>query len=705
MCGDVHRPLYGNNKPIVLVKIGVGNMSSWLPRFFRWTARRVCVLLVLTILLPVYSVWNARSYVRSKFVILSLEVNVDDVNATVSGISTLGSPVEMTKASDGFWRCVHPRLLRGVRVRSQNDTLHVGFRTSASAEWQPAVKNSDESTTEYSSYIAAVPRRSLLRLNREAWNYRGDFSVVWAVGLDLLVAFAVFWGVRSCYGEFLTGLQQVFYIFRTAGWAWLLPIMVLITAFFLNVRNSDVLTVSMRHSDELPITLSVGQSGFRFWHGIYQTTYNLLQLIFELPGILVGSIQASVVGCRMLAATAAASSLLAIQLLGRRRGTHWTALLWGLLVMSVPAFWINLNIARPDWPMSCLLVLAAACFLRIDMTVDAHERRRLLAAGIVCWAAAIGCKEHALMYAPLPVVYWVLQYLSGAAPVKLHRLLLFCFVAVAVCCCELLSVGSLVAATESFMSEMRGNWQGYDRREVPLLQRFAAIEDHYAPWPVLAIIAGLHVLAVLGWLRDRACSGLAAVAIWNLVVAGYSLLLVNKAWQNYYLSFFMVGVLVALQQFRLVAAGSRRETFMVSMVVVCMLVFRGSELSRAQADWWMPPATEVEQQQQLWQALRKVIDRVDRDRISICCSSLLAIGSDESFGRKQVQFKTIWAENKRFTDGDFRSLGDFDVLVMRKWPEGDAKHSAYVNVVQHLVSSGQTPEFENKVGVVFLLAN
>lgn len=670
-----------------------------------WNVGRVGLLLVLTIVLPAYTLWSARSYVRSGFVILPLEVDVDDVDAAVAGISTLDSHVEMTRAADGVWRSVQPRLLRGVRVRSRNDTLHVRFRTSASAKWQPAVRSSDDSTSEYRSYIDAVPGWSLLRINRGAWNYRGDFSVLGAVCIDLLVAGAVFLGVRTYRGDFLAGVRQLLDTLRSAGWLWLPPLIVLIIGFCLNVRNSDVLTVSMRHSDELPITLSVSQSGLRFWHGLYQTTYNLLQLVFQFPGMLAGSVQASVVGCRMLAATAAASSLLAIQQVGRSRGTQLTALLWSLLVMSVPAFWINLNIARPDWPMTCMLVFAAAFFLRIDMVVDAREQRGLLSAGIVCWAAAIGCKEHALMYAPLPALYCGLRCLSESPLVELRSLLIFCVVSVAVCCFEVLSCGSLLLTTESFMFQMQGNWQGYGQTPAPLQQRFAAIVDHYAPWPVLAIIAAFHLLAVLGWLRNRAHSGLAAVATWNLVVAGYSLLLVNKAWQAYYLSFFTVGVLVALQQLRLLAPGLRRESFLVTVVVVCMLVWRGSELAKVQADWWMPPATDVEHQNELWQALRKVIDRIDQDRISVCCSSLLAIGSDESFGRKRVEFTTIWSDNDRFSAGDFRPLSTFDVLVMRKWPKGDAKHSAYVNVVQHLVSNGQSPEFENNVGVVFLLKN
>ena len=553
---------------------------------------------------------------------------------------------------------------------------------------------------------ASVRQVDLLRCQRTSFvssyygsaiNYRGDRFVFTFGLISSLIFGCLIWAAFKIKLELCSAARDL-YVLIIAGNSlvvWSISGAFLCACLLLNMRFADPLSLSYRMVDEPVLVIRSFKQALTFWNGHYGTAYHLLQSIVAIPGLTLGSHEVAVTGQRMLSSVGCVICMIATvkACSGFGKLTRWYSL---LLLFSMPGFWSEAVIIRPDTLMTagvCVAVVAAA-----RMPAFRGMRGCALALGL-----ATAIKVQALMYLPL------LLFFAGFRVRQVIRNLVIFTVSWAILDFRLLLPGGVVSLVKAAMVvvERSGGGVGGTTR---ISSKLNLVSEFFVPFPyfVLMVLSCVVCLLVSFRFRSKKLDQLAGVNFSIFVAVVYYMVFLKYAWTSYYFSLLIpLTVCVLFNVSALAAHAGRFSARFVPclMIILCStnLLWQGKRVFRqVKDDFWISVSAGVDVQERAWRAVKEIIVLRDWKRTTVLCSPLLAFNEfDVEFGGRVSVERLYLYDNVGFATLDPVFLSGFNVFYLKKFGQESVSPILLRQFAEWSSENGYFRAYEDDLAVVW----
>jgi hypothetical protein len=511
----------------------------------------------------------------------------------------------------------------------------------------PTLKNWSTFETHQLNYNSGTvkissKKTSLFSYYHNTLNWKGDYFIIVLALFNTFFIIAIIAVLVLFYKKIwplLWHLKSTFKRMHSSLWY---AIPVLLVGVYLNLQNNSYLILTFRHKDELGIIELLLENLPEFWNGFYGSVYNSLQLLFSLPGLMFDNFKLIAFGQRLISVLFASIFVVAtsnyLKILFPKKGI----IFYVLLLLSIPAFWINLNVARPDWPMTACIALSFIFLLN-----DKNELKTnyYLSLGLFCFATAI--KVHSLMYIPVFAVYLLLNF-KVITWRKISVSLLLFFIGALIFNFEYLSITKLYELYNLWDYQMKGNSNGYglSTDHITKTQKLSTIKYLYFPKLLTLLILIAHFILFYFCYKNKKNKAILAIAISNLIVIIYHLEFVNKDWQNYYLPFMIIGTFIFVYVVYYVVESKKILTLFFTLLLVYQVFSHYSVYQRIIKDYYIPDKDLFELQMQTSNYISDYLAKIPTKRLKILHSNLTAIDKEKIRLHHEVKFIPIYPKKR-----------------------------------------------------------
>lgn len=467
---------------------------------------------------------------------------------------------------------------------------------------------------------------------------------------------------------------------------------VIILGIYLNQKNSSYYVLTFRHKDELSIIELFLEELPKFWNGFYGSMYNLLQLLFSIPGLVFDDFKMIAIGQRMISVTFASVLVITCTRYFKSLFTGKSTFFYFLLLISVPAFWINLNVARPDMPMTAAVLLSFIFILKDSNKLSTYY---YLSLAMFCFAMAI--KVHTAMYIPVFVLYLLLNFRVLNWKIVLNSGILFT-IGILILNFEYLSIASLYELYHQWNYQMKGNSEGYGlmTNHITINQKLNVMRNLYFPKIILGLILVAHFYVLYLWWRDNKHKSILAITTGNLIVIIYHLIFVNKDWQNYYLPFMVIGLFIF---FYALGHLIRYQSILI-IVLLALFTYQAftyqSTYKKINVDYYMPDKYVYDLQMETGNYVANYLSKVESQKtLKILYSNLLAIDKEKIKSIHQVELIPIkpLERDLKLLQKDYY-YKDLDFILVAKY-KSEPNKVLFEIVEDMMKSNNATIIFEN----------
>jgi len=496
--------------------------------------------------------------------------------------------------------------------------------------------------------------------------------------------------------------------FETTGFIYVIFLVVLSFGFLLNIQNSTYLEMSFRHPDEVVIINPIFFNPLHFWNGVYDSQYNLLQILFSLPGLVISDYQWVAVGNRMISTVFAGLSVVYVyKIIGLFCKHYLQNILLIVMLLTIPGFWINLNIARPDWVMTGALIVSFYFLIK-----DHNNLKINFWLSIVFFAFACAIKFHSIQYLPVFAVFWLINFGHKKKWRLLLNMLVLFTVSFFVLNFEYLSLNNLKRFVSAVIWQLEGNATGYGSSkfiQIPLSNKIHTLKIIYAHILLLTVILMSHFYLIFTGFKNLKYRSLCALAIGNILVIVYNLFLVNKNWYNYYLTFLVIGFVLLFITILLLFNKRNKMIVVLSLMFISLQIYSYNKTYfDIKNDYLMSKIGEEEYQIQIeaWDQIAVILKENPKKEISVLKSMYIAFDYLDIKNSKNISTVDIGAKNLDLIyNKDVNYLTSFDIIIVRKYPESHINYILTENIESVLNQQNSEILFDNELTRVYKIQN
>jgi hypothetical protein len=478
--------------------------------------------------------------------------------------------------------------------------------------------------------------------------------------------------------------------------------------FWLNVKNSSYILLSIRHPDEIAIIDRIFYNPLQFWKGFYGLQYNLWQLLFSVPGLLLDNYQITAIGNRMVPVFFAWIGFVF---------SHKTLLLiWDskytfilvFLLFAIPGFWVNLNIARPDWLMTSLLIVSFYFLIRDNGKFKIDYWTSLLV-----FAYALAVKLHSLQYIAVIGMY-VMVYANG----KNYLKIILSSAAVVIVGFflfnpKLLSISELFNAYSGFMFEMEGNAKGYGAArdlKISFLDRIATLNFYYLHSILLVGFCLAHIYLIIIGLKNKLYRVWLVMAAGNTIVIIFNLFFVSKNWQNYYHTFMIFGfVLLLVAIVIIIKPINYRWNGLILFLGITMVLTTFTSFKAVSQDYRIAEIGGlkiVKGQIQTWKSIKDLLENDNKPQITILKSFEVAFDIFDIDEGKNINVKNIGTRDySEIYTNPINFLNQNNYVILRKYDLNNPKIKINEEIIRTLNKLNSELVFENELIFAYKIKN
>lgn len=345
---------------------------------------------------------------------------------------------------------------------------------------------------------------------------------------------------------------------------------------------------------------------------------------------------------RMVTSLTALIGLYSLYRIARLQLNALTACLFVVLVVSMPAFWVNAAWFHPDWLQITCLLVAFYYFVRNDELAGHNYWYGILWFGL---AAGLG-KFQAFTFLPFLAVYIFhdeitrLDFSEFTAHLK-RAILSFAAV-----------FGTFVALNpylfhptgrRAFLSVLDANLLSNATAhgltvKYSLAEKIShAVFDYYLNPALFIVFVLLSAFWCIDCFRSDKRRSFQALAFYCIIYLGYLLFAVNKDWQSYYLGLLIPGVLLAVPLVCTLRPASRVILLLVALI--SQVAYYGlSYADIATLSYRSNAAEQVDQHQ----AISDFIVQSLKDKVSVGSTVLISPYTGFSFETLGINYRNVF---------------------------------------------------------------
>ena len=663
----------------------------------------------LIILLSLFVIF-LKNAARSPYPIynVAIEVATDDENVTVVARSAHGSEVLLEKVGPGKYRTINPRVLQSIEVISSS-TEPIAVKIGRTSD---QMRQLSEFTTDKQKHVFTAPESGshLFGPFKGCLNYIGDVRLLSICAINsvfvLVILFGA-WRFRKLPLETLRSLREI----GPNRYECMLGLPFLVITLWVSSMHVGSEFLRYRHPDEIVIAEGIYRYPGIAFSNFYGSLFSITQQIFGLPGSLLGDRPLFYVGQRAIGALSAYAVLTLLVAAFRRPGERLNLhqLLVAFFFMSMPAFWSEASIGRPDWPMALLVILSTLVVIRKN-----HDKEASLLQGTFLFSAALAIKLQALTFLPILLTAAVFTCIEKRAINwrLAGRMLL------------VLSVGFFclnskwLVFTDSILTLERlataiSNESGFGSDLVPasLETKLWVVSSRFCEWFVFLSIA--LVVAFLTLIR-RSNFKTTLPILTGVTVCGifYFAFAAESRW-NYYVqlfavTLFLLPIIPHTLQLRKFSFPAR--TLMLSFCLVGSLLFartsgRLENLGYCMNDFYVASEGDIERQTETWSRIRVLLHEDERDNIRILLSPCLMFDDDDREISEIAVATTMWPEDSNETSNPGfycqYSLRDYQYIAIKKVGKSSFNPEKLERIRSASLEAGKEAVYENDFVAIF----
>lgn len=374
----------------------------------------------------------------------------------------------------------------------------------------------------------------------------------------------------------------------SAAPVWIIFAVLLVLLAMINARFLEIGFLSLRSIDEYAchgyflnmydglreahiMTFLTGFHNFNYGFGFF-----LISFIVTLPFIASGDTSTTIYLPRLVVSLFALGGLVCMYRVARSLLSEWSACLFILLAISMPAVWVNATWFHPDWVMTAFLLAAIVYFARNDNTPGRDYWR-----GVFLFGLSVGVgKFQALVFLPFFVFYIFRNEIAhldfSAFVINLKRAGLSAAIIFGV---FVVTNPYLLHPTglKLFLRELDRNLSSNTTAHGWTIHYSVAdkighvVFDYYLNPALFVIILGLIVYWCVDYFRAGQRRTVQALAFYCAIYLGYLLLMVNKDWQAYYLNLLIPALFLAVPL--LATVNPKKQLVFLVVALLSQVVF------------------------------------------------------------------------------------------------------------------------------------
>lgn len=270
----------------------------------------------------------------------------------------------------------------------------------------------------------------------------------------------------------------------------------------------------------------------------YGHLFFLLNFILTFPFLISENFEMVVIIPRIFSSISAVFSLIFINKIIKTKENDLISFFSVLLLILLPAFWLNSIVFHPDWPYTLFIILSVY-YLKLDN----NQLGKNFNLSIVFFSISFCLKLQAIIFVPIIILYALRVSENHITRVRvLIKLFLFLIVARIVTNPYLLHPEGFESFIEGFVADMNSNKTNHGLgNTVDFYDKIMLINNYYINSIILFITLSFYLFRGYFFKSSKLNFSIFSTVILNLL---YLLIFVNKAWQHYYLTLFVLFILL-----------------------------------------------------------------------------------------------------------------------------------------------------------------
>lgn len=664
----------------------------------------------LIILLSLFVIF-LKNAARSPYPIynVAIEVATDDENVTVVARSAHGSDVLLEKVGPGKYRTINPRVLQSIEVISSS-TKPIAVKIGRTSD---QMRQLFEFTADKQKHVFTAPESGshLFGPFKGCLNYIGDVRLLSICAINsvfVLVILLGAWRFRKLPQETLRSLREI----GPNRYECMVGLPFLVITLWVSSMHVGSEYLRYRHVDEIVIAEGIYRYPGLAFSNFYGSLFSLIQQIFGLPGSLLGERSLFYFGQRAIGALSAYAvlTLLVASLRSPGRRLNVQQLLFACFFMSMPAFWSEASVGRPDWPMTLLVILSTLLVSR-----GSHEKEAKLLQGTFLFSAALAIKIQALTFLPIllaaTAIYcfkrksfeWRMLFRIGSILVTGFFILNFKY-SVFTDSLEVLKSMFWIIADRSGLS---------GRSLIPPLEtKLSVVSSMFSDWFIF--FSFILFATILMFLRRIKIHTILPPLVGVAVCAAYHFGPATKPWPPYYLPLFAVILLVLtflpdimrIRRFRLHVRFIVLGLCFMSSLLFAKSSGRLDNLGYCMRDYFVASKGDLDGQIDTWNKIRAMMQKDDRQEILILLSPLLMFDDEDAEIGNRVLVTPLW-ETRAFEGSSiFGFYNQFDLegfhyIIIKKVGQESFDLKRLRRIRSASLEAGKKAVYENDFVAIF----
>jgi hypothetical protein len=314
------------------------------------------------------------------------------------------------------------------------------------------------------------------------------------------------------------------------------------------------------HGSMLRIFQGVASFDLKIFYGTgffnYGHLYFLINSFFSYPFYLIDNTEGLVLVPRIISSVSSIVTIIYIYKLFKYEGEKYLFPL--ILILSFPSFWINSTIFHPDWPYTCFIIISIYYLSKDKWGFGSNFK-------ISCFffAVAFSLKIQAITFIPIYLFYLLF---SKNTLIEILKNGLFIFVSLVglrlITNPYLFHPEGFNAFVEGFLADMNSNRTNHGNGTlITVFEKIQMINRYYLSYFSLALIS---LILVLFSFKKKLKKITLVILLTFIINIGYLLIFVNKAWQHYYLTSFILLVIILNS----IINGVKHRTLIYSTIMI-----------------------------------------------------------------------------------------------------------------------------------------
>ena len=294
------------------------------------------------------------------------------------------------------------------------------------------------------------------------------------------------------------------------------------------------------HGSILRIFQGVSSFDLKIFYGTgffnYGHLYFLINSFFSYPFYLIDNKEGLVLIPRLISSVSSIVTIIYIYKRFKHEGEKYLFPL--ILILSFPSFWINSTIFHPDWPYTCFIIISI-----YYLSKDNWRFRSNFKISCFFFAVSFSLKIQAITFIP---IYFFYILFSKNTPIEILKHGFFIFISIVslrlITNPYLLHPEGFNAFVEGFLSDMNSNRTNHGTVNIiSVFKKIQMMNKYYLSYLSIFLISLLLILSLLKNKLKKITLLLLLTFILNI---SYLLIFVNKDWQHYYLTSFVLLIII-----------------------------------------------------------------------------------------------------------------------------------------------------------------